>query len=194
MMTNDSSSTETKQNTKPMTGRVFIFLLVLSTIHSTISYGCLPSLSTYALLPFGQTAFYYWSVITPIAYPLSLLISLYWKTASNANLMFLSIVNWILSLFIFIIAGQSPCPWLADTTVGALMVISIWFLMSFVSGFLHITIGNRIKKEWKNEKGMFYYGCTSQLGLFLGTIPTYLLINIFEVFQDRKPCQSYCLK
>ena len=178
---------------KPMTPGVFIYLLVLNTIDSTIAYGCLPSLSTYALLPFGQKAFYYWSVLTPIAYPLALLTSLYWKTASNANLMFQSIVNLILSVFIFVVAAQSPCPWLADSTAGALMIISVWFLMSFVSAFLRISIGNRIKIEWRNEQGMFYYGATAQLGLFFGTIPTYLLINVFEVFVDRQPCQSYCL-
>nr|ACI90374.1 G protein-coupled receptor-like protein [Philodina roseola] len=201
-MQNASFSTDRKLNRsyfsifvekKPMSGGIFIFLLVLNTIETTIGYGCLPSLSTYALLPFGQRAFYYWSVLTPIAYPLSLLTSLYWKTVSNSNLVFQSIVHLILSSFVFIIAAQSPCPWLADTSTGALMIITVWFIMSFIGGFLRIAIGNRIKREWKNDKGMFYYGATAQLGLFLGTIPTYLLINVFEIFVDRQPCQSYCL-
>lgn len=177
---------------KPMSRDVFLLLLILNTINSTISFGCLPSLSTYALLPFGQKAFYYWSVLIPIAYPLSLVMSLRWKTATNSKLVLESIVSWALAAFIFFIAGQSPCPWLADTTAGALMIITVWFTMSFISGFIRITIGNRIKSEWKDEKGMFYYGGTVQLGLFLGTIPIYLLINVFDVFVDRKPCQNYC--
>jgi hypothetical protein len=176
-----------------MSKRVFILFLILNTINSIIAYGCLPSLSTYALLPFGQTAFYYWSVLIPIAYPISLLISLYWKSPSNDSVILLSILNWIISVFIFIIAGQSPCPWLADTIQGALMIITIWFIMSIISGLLRITIGNRIKSEWTDDKGMFYYGGTVQLGLFLGTIPVYLFINVFDLFIDRKPCQTYCL-
>jgi hypothetical protein len=178
---------------QPMSQRVFILFLILNTLNSTISFGCLPSLSTYALLPFGQTAFYYWSVLIPIAYPISLLISLYWKSASNNAVVFLSILNWMIAVFIFIIAGQSPCPWLADTIQGALIIITIWFIMSLISGFLRITIGNRIKSEWIDDKGMFYYGGTVQLGLLLGTIPVYLFINIFGLFIDRKPCQTYCL-
>ncbi len=181
------------KSVKPMSQRVFNLFLIFNTINSTISYGCLPSLSTYALLPFGQKAFYYWSVLIPIAYPLSLLLSLYWKSASNHSIVLQSIFNWLLSAFIFIIAHQSPCPWLADSTQGALMIITIWFIMSLTSGFLRITIGNRIKNEWIGDKGMFYYGGTAQLGFLLGTIPVYLLINVFGLFIDRKPCQIYCL-
>ena len=73
------------------------------------------------------------------------------------------------------------------------MIISAWFLTSFVSSFLRIIVGNRIKREWKNEQGMFYYGASAQLGNVLGTIPIYLLINVFDAFVDRKPCQNYCL-
>ena len=180
-------------STPPMSRGVFLLLLVLNTLNSTISFGCLPSLSTYALLPFGQRAFYYWSILIPIAYPLALVFSLRWKTTSNHSIVLQSILNWLLAAFIFVVASQSPCPWLADTTQGALMIILVWFFMSVISGFLRITIGNRIKTEWASDKGMFYYGGTVQLGLLLGTIPMYLLINVFSVFIDRKPCQAYCV-
>jgi len=187
------NSPRLSKSIQPMSKGGFILFLILNTINSAIAYGCLPSLSTYALLPFGQQAFYYWSVFIPMAYPISLVLSLYWKSVSNNVIVFQSIFNWLLSAFIFIIAGQSPCPWLADTTQGASMIITIWFLMSVTSNFLRITIGNRIKGEWTDDKGMFYYGGTAQLGVFLGTIPTYLLINVFGLFMDRKPCQIYCI-
>ena len=178
---------------KNMSSTVFNTFLILSTVSSTISYGCLPSLSTYALLPFGQTAFYYWSVLVPSAYPLALVVSLFWKSPSNRTVVILSVLSWIISGFVFVIASQSPCPWLADTTQGALMIITIWLIMSLISSFLHISVGNRIKSEWKEETGMFYYGATAQLGLFLGTIPMFILINVFSIFTDRKPCQTYCV-
>lgn len=178
---------------KSMSQRLFLIFLILNTINTTISFGMLPSLSAYALLPFGQKAFYYWNVLIPIAYPLALILSIYWKSVSTHSILFQSMITWLFSIFVFIIAGQSPCPWLADSTQGALMIITIWFIMSFISGFLRITIGNRIKSEWIDDKGMFYYGGTAQLGLFLGTIPIYMLINVFDIFIDRKPCQIYCL-
>ena len=178
---------------QPMSRRVFILALILNTVGAAISYGYLPSVCTYVLLPFGQKAFYYWTVSNPLSYPLSLVLTLYWKSVSNLTIVILSLINWLLSAFILLIAAQSPCPWLADTTQGAVMIISIWFMASFLGGFLRITIGNRIKREWKDDKGMVYFGGTTQLGSLLGTVPIYILINIFEVFNDRKPCQTYCL-
>lgn len=166
---------------------------MLNTVNAAISFGCLPSVSTYALLPFGQKAFYYWSVLTPMACPLSLVLSLRWKSLSDKTIVGQSLLNWSLCMLIFIIAKQSPCPWLADTAEGAMMVIGIWFVMSFISNFLRITIGNRIKEEWSGEQGMFYYGGSAQLGLLLGTIPTYFVINVLNLFVDRKPCETYCL-
>jgi hypothetical protein len=192
MVAVDQLQTSSK-SIQPMSQRTFILFLILSTIDSMIAYGCLPSISTYALLPFGQKAFYYWSVLIPSAYPLSLLLSVYWKFVSNNHIVFQSIFSWLLAAFIFTIAGQSPCPWLADSTQGALMIITVWFIMSFIGCFLRITIGNRIKSEWKNDNGMFYFGATVQLGSLLGTVPTYLLINVFDLFMDRKPCQKYCV-
>lgn len=179
---------------RPMSRNAFIFLLVVNTINSIVSFGMLPSLSTYALLPFGQRAFYYWSVVIPSAYPVALVMSLRWKTASNHSILLQTIFTMLLASFITINAGQSPCPWLADTTRGAVQIIAVWFVMSCTSCFLRIVIGNRIKGEWMDEKGMFYYGATVQLGLLLGTVPTYLAINVFGLFFDRRPCQVYCLK
>ena len=188
-----SSRDEYNTRLKHMSPSTFLLLLILNTINSTITFGCLPSLSTYALLPFGQKAFYYWSVLIPSAYPLSLVISIRWKIASNGWIGLLSAMSWLLSGFIIFISIQSPCPWLADTISGALMIISVWFLMSTIGGFIRIIIGNRIKGEWSDEKGMFYYGASVQLGLFLGTIPTYIAINVFSLFVDRKPCKVYCV-
>lgn len=179
--------------TQIMSSRLFMTVMIFNTITSTIFYGCLPSLSTYALLPFGQAAFYYWSVLVPSAYPLALVVSLFWKSPSNPTIIILSVLVWIIAGFIFVIASQSPCPWLADSIQGAVMIITIWLMMSLISSFVHISVGNRIKSDWKDETGMFYYGGTAQLGMFLGSIPMFLLINIFPVFTDRKPCQTYCV-
>ena len=188
-----TQSPKSSNSIPPMSRNVFIFLLVLNTINATISFGMLPSLSTYALLPFGQKAFYFWSVFTPSAYPLALMMSVRWKSCSVHSISLQALFNGLLASFIVIVAGQSPCPWLADSTAGAVQIITIWFLMSFTSGFLRITIGNRIKKEWMDEKGMFYYGATAQLGYLLGSIPTYFAINVFGLFTDRQPCEVYCL-
>ncbi|CAF4789051.1 unnamed protein product [Rotaria sp. Silwood2] len=104
-----------------------------------------------------------------------------------------TIIGSIFAVFIIIIAIQSPCPWWADTLHGAAVIVVIWLLMVFIIAYLRITTGNFIKADWSEEKGMFYFGITVQLGSFLGAIPMYLLVNVFDIFTDRKPCEVYCV-
>jgi hypothetical protein len=192
MISTDEPETPSK-SVQLMTGKMFTRFLLFNAFNSTIAYGFLPSLSTYSLLPYGQKTFYYSSVVLPIAYPLALLSRLRWKIVSSRIIAILLIANCALSAFIFVIAAQSPCPWWADTMHGTLIIITVWFFAVFGSCLLRITIGNCIKTEWAGDKGMFYFGGTDILGSILGTIPIYLLINVFGIFNDRKPCQTYCL-
>ncbi|CAF3727803.1 unnamed protein product [Rotaria sordida] len=171
----------------------FIFLLSLNTYNSFVLYGILPSLTTYSLLPYGQKVFYYFCLLNPLSYSISLLVSVKWSTLSVRMTIIGTIIGSIIAVFIIIIATQSPCPWWADTLHGALIMLAVWFVMTIIIAYLRITTGNLIKGEWLEEKGMFYFGITVQLGLFMGAVPVYLLINVFNMFIDRKPCQIYCV-
>ncbi|CAF3410791.1 unnamed protein product, partial [Rotaria sp. Silwood2] len=171
----------------------FIFLLCINTYNSFILYGILPALTTYSLLPYGQKVLYYFCVFSTLSYSMSILISLKWATVSVRMTIIGTIIGSIFAVFIIIIATQSPCPWWADTLHGAAVIVVIWLLMVFIIAYLRITTGNFIKADWSEEKGMFYFGITVQLGSFLGAIPMYLLVNVFDIFTDRKPCEVYCV-
>ena len=178
--------------TRSMTRQTFLVLLALNTLNSTILYGFLPSLSTYSVLPYGQKAYYYSTLLYPISYPVALLLSMFWKTLSIAAVMVGSLFGLVLCVFIVLIAWQSPCPWWADTTHGAVIIISAWLLSTLIIAYLRITIGNRIKTEWSDDRGMFYFGVSVQLGLLLGTVPSYVLVNVFHLFVAREDCRQYC--
>ncbi|UJR29579.1 hypothetical protein I4U23_010796 [Adineta vaga] len=90
------------------------------------------------------------------------------------------------------IAWQSPCPWMADAIYGSIIMVLVWFLTTLNLAYVRVVIGNRIKMEWIDEKGMFYFGTSTQSGLFIGTIPMFIFINIFNVFVERLPCHTYC--
>jgi hypothetical protein len=190
------SATESFQPSKPakqVTVKSIIFLLFLTTLNSFMLFGLLPSLTTYSLLPYGQKALHYFSLLNPLAYPVALLLSLRWATISIRMTLIGSIFGCTLGAFIIIIAAQSPCPWWADSLHGALIMVFTQILTTTILAYIRITIGNCIKSDWSNEKGMFYFGATTQIGSVIGTIPMYLLINVFNVFIHRKPCQIYCV-
>lgn len=171
---------------------MFIFMLLLNTFNSIILFGCLPSLTTYALLPYGQKTFYYSSMLTPLGYTLALIISARWTTLTTSATIIGSSIGFCLCLFVMVIAKQSPCPWWHDTIHGGAIMVLVWFVATVIIAYVRIAIGHRIKLEWEDEKGMFFFGVSIQLGLLLGSIPMYFLINVFGAFKDREPCHIYC--
>ncbi|CAF1289979.1 unnamed protein product [Rotaria sordida] len=177
---------------KHITTSLFIFLLCINTYNAFVAFGILPSLITYSVLPYGQKAYYYICLLNPLAYTLALLLSVKWANIPIYITIIGTIIGSIIGVFIITIALQSPCPWLADTLQGALIIVSLWFSLTIIIAYLRITTGSLIKTKWPGEKGMFYFGVTVQLGLFLGAVPMYILINFFNIFKSRRPCEVYC--
>jgi riboflavin transporter 2 len=176
-----------------MTKKQFYILQLFNVLNSAILFGCLPTLITYSVLPYGQKAFYYCSVLSPISYPLSALYGILRPTLSIFWITIGSIFGYFICLFIIIVAFQSPCPIWADTLHGGIIMITAWFISSFVLGYIRVASGNRIKLAWKNDNGLFYFGLSVQLGLIFGVVPMYLVINVYQILKDRHPCITYCL-
>ncbi|CAF1384336.1 unnamed protein product [Adineta ricciae] len=185
-----SSSSSSSQ----MSYKSYLFQLTLNTIMSAFIYGCLPSLSTYSMLPYGQKAFYYSSILNPLAYPVASLVSIRWVTMSTLATILWSSIGFGLCVFIAIIAWQSPCPWWADTFHGGLIMTGVWFITILIVAYIRIAIGNRIRREWLQESAMFYFGLTVELGSVIGSVPMYILVSVLHLFTERQPCQRYCLK
>ena len=150
--------------------RLFFYLLFLHCLICLVLFDFLPSLTTYTVLPYGQIAVYSMSLFTPLTLPRPILPTR-WITIGCHGAMFL-----------LVIAVQSPCPWWADTFFGAFVVVTMQFLSYVIIAYVRIAIGNQINEQCSNPKGLFYFGVSGQLGLALGTIPTYLLVDVFSVF------------
>jgi riboflavin transporter 2 len=176
-----------------MTKKQFYILQSFNVVNSAILYGCLPTLITYSLLPYGQKAFYYCSILFPISYPLSALYAVFRPTLSTCWITTGSIFGWLICLFIIITAFQSPCPLWADTLHGGIVMIVAWFLSSIVLSYVRIASGNGIKLSWAKESGLFYFGLSVQMGIIFGVVPMYLVINVYQLLKDREPCVTYCL-
>lgn len=184
--------TNTQSNS--MSRATFITLLLLNLFNSAFLFGVVPAVSSYALLPYGQKAFYYTSVIAPIAYPLVALISFRVPTVPKIFIVIGSIIGYILCTFIMATAWQSPCPWWADTTHGAAIVSGTVYLATVIIAYVRLAIGNTIKREWPDDKGLFLFGISVQFGMLLGSVPIFLIIDVFGLLVDRAPCKTYCLE
>ncbi|CAF0857880.1 unnamed protein product [Adineta ricciae] len=178
---------------KQTTEKTFLFLLCINVVNSLVVYGILPSLITYIILPYGQKALYYSTFLNTIGYTMVLVFSIRHPHLSIISTIVASIFSYIIAIFLIVIATQSPCPWWADTIHGGFIIIFSDLIMALITGYVRITIGNRIKDQWSNKNGLFYFGISVQLGSTLGAVPTFLMINVFDLFVAREPCHVYCI-
>jgi riboflavin transporter 2 len=176
-----------------MTKKQFIILQSFNVINSAILFGCLPTLITYALLPYGQKAFYYCCILYPISYPLSVLLGFIYPTLSTCWIIIGSLFGWLTCFYIIIVAFQSPCPIWADTLHGGIIMITAWFISALILAYVRVSSGNRIKLAWSKRSGLFHFGLSVQMGIIFGVLPMYLVINVYELLKDRQPCMTYCL-
>ena len=177
-----------------MPKRLYYGLLTIGFLSSIILFGILPSIGTYAVLPYSQRAYYISSLILPISNPLSVLIGLFLR--SIVKFLWITVlfsVATCAAVYVLLVALLSPCPPLHDSTAGAVIVVACYFLTYLVLYYIRLVIGNRIRQEYKRESGLFWLGAASQMGSLVGAIPMYLLVNTFSVFQSRNVCQAYCL-
>src|SRR5262245_55634886 len=77
-----AESFESSKPTKELTAKSFILLLLLNIFNSFVWYGLLVPLITYSILPYGQKALYYFSLLNPLAFPIGSLMGVRWATIS----------------------------------------------------------------------------------------------------------------
>jgi hypothetical protein len=131
------------------------------------------------------------SLLTPLTLPFSLLFTLPRPILVTRWIPIGSLIGCLGAMFLLVIAVQSPCPWWVDTFLGAFVVVTIEFLSNVIIAYVRVAIGNQIQVQCSNRKGLFDFGVSGQLGLALGTIPAYLLVDFFSVFIARQPCEVY---
>ncbi|CAF1248057.1 unnamed protein product [Adineta steineri] len=176
-----------------MTKKYYYGLLIIGSLSSLIIYGILPAIGTYAVLPYSQRAYYISSLILPISNPFSVLIGVFIRSILNfITISIIFIIATCISIYVIIVAFLSPCPPLHDSTGGAILVISCYFLAYLLFYYIRLVIGNRIRQEYPHESGLFWYGAATQMGTLIGAVPMYLLVNVYNVFQSRNACQAYC--
>ncbi|CAF0836294.1 unnamed protein product [Didymodactylos carnosus] len=191
-LVNSDHKTPRRQSANLKTKQFFL-LLFICIISASFIFGILPTLITYALLPYGQKAFYYCIILGPLAFPLAAFLSMKFPTVSTTRIVSGCITGCFGCIYIIIIAFQSPCPIMSDTVHGGVIIIGIWFVSSFIFGYVRMASANRIRRFWKGKSGLFWLGVAGQLGICLGVIPMYFIINTFNLLKDRQPCQTYCL-
>ncbi|VDN03549.1 unnamed protein product [Thelazia callipaeda] len=161
--------------------------LFLLAIVSAQMNGIIPSVQSYASLPYSQKTYHFGLTIENIISPIICFLPLVVTISSMSVLVSLTLVSSVLTGFVIILASMSPTPILLSSVWGPIIAVSIAVCAFALNSFLRTVLAT-VLGEGNNETRLFWGGLCMQVGSLLGSVAMFLLINIFELFVSASSC------
>ncbi|KAI6222659.1 Riboflavin transporter [Aphelenchoides besseyi] len=149
----------------------------------------LPSVQSYASIPYSQNT-YFWAVVIGTIVPLVGSFSAeFVSIRSTRSIVGLTLLCATSTIFVIILALQSPDPWLKSSIWGSILTVSLQTFSMFLCSFVRL-IATEAYRDLApdNEHRLFWAGLASQIGSFIGALCAYPSVNILNFFQDAPPC------
>jgi len=167
------------------------YLLTIIFISNAFSNGILPSLSSYSALPYGQVPYHLSQALGNIANPIACIIALFIPSSSLNKIGALFCISLAFGSYIFLLALQSPCPVLINSSYGgAIMVFSQIMWVGLVS-YLKVSIA-QIFHEDGDQQSLLWYGAIVQLASLLGAFTLFPFVQN-NYFKSADTCSNVCV-
>ena len=185
---------------QPVEKRVCYYkhLLILGAL-SGIQNGMIPSIGTYALLPYGKKTYMFASTISSCVAPLSAsLPSFAPKVFVNDSVINILTFVWVsMSFYVLFIALCSPNPWGLESGIGAFVIALCYILYSaalsccksccitFIqNGLLEEQKVNKSEEGDESNRMMENIGKVIQFGSFVVSILFFVLVQYAGIFHQ----------
>ncbi|XP_056106672.1 riboflavin transporter 2 [Rhinichthys klamathensis goyatoka] len=167
---------------------VYIYI-ILAWVNALTNTG-LPSVQSYACLPYGDQAYHWSATMANVANPIACFITMFYTQRSLVLMGVLTSIGSLIGVFIMSMAVLSPCPLLVNETSGAIIIVLAWFFFIFVLSYVKVIVAVILRDE--GHSALVWCGAVVQLGSMLGAVTMFPLVNVFEFFTSGDPCNTNC--
>uniref|UniRef100_A0AC35UAC6 Riboflavin transporter n=1 Tax=Rhabditophanes sp. KR3021 TaxID=114890 RepID=A0AC35UAC6_9BILA len=153
----------------------------------------IPSIQSFASLPYSQSTYHFALTLSMIASPLACILPYYISPPSLKASTILTLISTIASSVIVLFAAYSP-QILISLASGSIAVILASIISSSLHAFLRTTLTTEIRNEststHSTHSRLFWSGWVIQIGSFVGALGIFPLVNMFSFFQSAQPCSD----
>ncbi|VDN28410.1 unnamed protein product [Gongylonema pulchrum] len=143
-------------------------LLFLMAVVNAQMNGIIPSVQSYASLPYSQTTYHFGLTLSNVFSPLVCFLPLIVKTCRISVLALLA---------------------MASSALTGVIVVSVTVAASALNSFLRTVLATVLSENTADsEKRLFWGGVFIQIGSFLGSCIMFPLVNIFHLFVSAPSC------
>uniref|UniRef100_A0A0N4Z3J7 Riboflavin transporter n=1 Tax=Parastrongyloides trichosuri TaxID=131310 RepID=A0A0N4Z3J7_PARTI len=174
------------------TGKYLLQLFLLA-FTSAQNNAIIPSISSFAALPYSQTTYHLTLTLSNISAPIACLLPFILNTSSLILQIFLTLISTIACIILIIFAANSPKILISVFTGSGIVIISSIIslgLLSYLRSVITSTIRSDVSPTNQHNR-LFWSGCVMQMGSFIAAIIIFPLINIFNLFHAAIPCSEW---
>ena len=85
-------------------------------------------------------------------------------------------------------ATMSPCPFLVNYTIGGIIIITFWILVTSI--FIRIRWCVATKLQECGQNILFVFGLLTIIGQIVGGVLAFVIVDVYRVFLELSPCQK----
>ncbi|XP_062385034.1 solute carrier family 52, riboflavin transporter, member 2 isoform X2 [Sardina pilchardus] len=167
-----------------------VYLLLLLGLSNALTNGVLPSVQTFACLPYGTMTFHLSVVLGNIANPLACFVAMFFLLRSSVGLGIMACAGGVFAAYLMALAALSPCPPLLGSASGTSLVVTSWIIFTGLFSYLKVVIGTLLHEA--GHAALLWCGVFIQAGSLLGALSIFPLVNVYEVFTRGQDCVDNC--
>ncbi|XP_055937915.1 solute carrier family 52, riboflavin transporter, member 3-A-like isoform X2 [Argiope bruennichi] len=166
---------------------LYFYLLFLQLWASIATFGIFPAIQPYSCLPYGDGPFHLTVTLCGVAYPAACLLAMFLEMRSVSWISWLSLASTVVSCYALLTAIMSPHPPFLDSSAGPVLIVVCWVSFMFAFSYIKTMVTVLLGDYW-GHRALFWCGAVTQAGAVAGVLLMFLLVNVFEVFQDEGMC------
>ncbi|VDN54570.1 unnamed protein product [Dracunculus medinensis] len=170
--------------------RYIILLLMMAFINAQMN-GIIPSIQSFATLPYSQATYRFGLTLANIAASLACFLPLFLSTKSLGVISLLNVIASIFTAVIVVLAAMSPTPILKYSIWGQVLSVGVAVGSSLFLSYLRTLITTLVRDGGKDEKSrLFWCGVAIQIGSFIGSCIMFPLVNLLNLFESAPLCAN----
>ena len=158
------------------------FLLVIQIWIHAFSNGVVPSIQTYACIPYGNNIYFLALILANFANPLVSLLFHWLPTTKVSIIGLLSGVYTGLVAYILCCALLSPDPPQVDNNFGGSFIVIVNVLSVAIVSYIKVAVSTWMQKQ--GERHLRWAAIALQSGSFLGAMIIFIFVNVLNSFSQ----------
>ena len=155
--------------------------------------GFLPAVQSFSCLPYGPLTYHLAVALSNMANPVACFVPMLVPVRGRHVLVYglVTVLGTAVSGWVVGLAGASPSPPLKESVWGGVACVVGWTVAMGVLAYLRAAMAEFLRESSsQSERRLFWYGVSTQLGAFLGSVLAFFLVNVqaTAVFKAAPQC------